>query len=245
MTISLKTMIGAGLGWAFMGPLGAIIGGMIGSKLEDSSLRLGSGQAGSGNSTKAGDFYASLIIVLSHIIKADNHVRRDEIEYVRNYLNKSISDKNLVQELMMLLDQVLQRQIDINSVGKQIAEHMDFPSRIQLIHLLFGLSLADGELAELEKDAIKEVTFLLGLNENDYQSIYSSYHQKDKNAFYKILEISATADNTAVKQAYKKMALMYHPDKVAHLGPDLIKTAEEKFKIINEAYSSIRKERGF
>jgi len=41
------------------------------------------------------------------------------------------------------------------------------------------------------------------------------------------------------------LAVKYHPDKVANLGPEFQKLAEEKFKSINDAYQTIRKERGF
>ena len=47
-----------------------------------------------------------------------------------------------------------------------------------------------------------------------------------------------------MKRAYRKMANKYHPDKVAHLGDDLRKIAEEKFKAVNNAYQTIKKERG-
>jgi DnaJ like chaperone protein len=36
-----------------------------------------------------------------------------------------------------------------------------------------------------------------------------------------------------------------HPDRVANLGPEFVKVAEEKFKAIQEAYEEIRREKGF
>jgi len=49
--------------------------------------------------------------------------------------------------------------------------------------------------------------------------------------YYEILQISKDADKSAVKKAYRQMAMKYHPDK--NQGD---KDAEEKFKYVNEAY---------
>ena len=48
------------------------------------------------------------------------------------------------------------------------------------------------------------------------------------------LEEEATFDH--VKSAYRELVKGYHPDKVAHLGPDLRRLAEAKTKEINSAY---------
>jgi len=60
---------------------------------------------------------------------------------------------------------------------------------------------------------------------------------------YKILEIERTATNDEVKKAYRRMAMKYHPDKVSHLGDDYKKSADEKFRKVNEAYEKIKRER--
>jgi molecular chaperone DnaJ len=49
--------------------------------------------------------------------------------------------------------------------------------------------------------------------------------------YYEILEISKDADSNEIKKAYRKLALKYHPDR--NQGD---KEAEEKFKLVNEAY---------
>ena len=49
--------------------------------------------------------------------------------------------------------------------------------------------------------------------------------------YYEVLEIERNSDQETIKKAYRKLALKYHPDR--NQGN---KEAEEKFKLINEAY---------
>ena len=61
---------------------------------------------------------------------------------------------------------------------------------------------------------------------------------------YAVLQISPTATDAEVKAAYRQLALQHHPDRVATLGEDIRKAAEEKLKLINDAKDRIYKARG-
>ena len=52
--------------------------------------------------------------------------------------------------------------------------------------------------------------------------------------YYEVLEISRDASADEIKKAYRKLALKYHPDR--NQGD---KEAEEKFKLVNEAYQAL------
>jgi DnaJ like chaperone protein len=58
------------------------------------------------------------------------------------------------------------------------------------------------------------------------------------------LEIEQSVSDEEVKKAYRAMAKKYHPDKVSHLGPEVKKQAEGKFRMVQEAYENIKKARG-
>jgi hypothetical protein len=58
---------------------------------------------------------------------------------------------------------------------------------------------------------------------------------------YKVLGVDPTASDDDVKQAYRKLARKYHPDKYA--DGDLKELAEEKMKEVNMAYEEIQRMR--
>ncbi|MGE3978813.1 MAG: DUF4236 domain-containing protein [Nitrospira sp.] len=62
---------------------------------------------------------------------------------------------------------------------------------------------------------------------------------------WEVLGVSRQAPHAAVKQAYRALMAQYHPDKVAHLGPDLQVVAEEKAKSLNHAYHVICTQQGW
>ena len=56
-----------------------------------------------------------------------------------------------------------------------------------------------------------------------------------KRDYYEILGVTRQADTDAIKKAYRKLALKYHPDRNPE-DPD----AEERFKEASEAYEVLR-----
>lgn len=54
--------------------------------------------------------------------------------------------------------------------------------------------------------------------------------------YYQILGVSKDASAEDVKRAYRKLAMRYHPDHQQGKSDSEKKEAEEKFKLVNEAY---------
>jgi DnaJ like chaperone protein len=51
--------------------------------------------------------------------------------------------------------------------------------------------------------------------------------------------IDRSASAAEIKQAYRELALKYHPDKLEHLGDDFKALAEIRFKEIQKAYQEL------
>ncbi|MDK2979309.1 MAG: DnaJ like chaperone protein [Bacteroidales bacterium] len=230
--------IAGGLGWAFFGPLGGILGFALGSLMENVDAQQRSGYS----ITTTGSFAASLLVLLAAVMKADGKVLKSELDYVKKYFVQSFGEDSAAEAIRMLRD-ILKQNIPVQSVCIQIKQNLDYSSRLELIHLMLGVAKADGQVDAGELNTIARIAKYLGVSSGDFDSIKSMFVE-DVNAAYKILEIEPTASDEEVKKAYRKMAVKYHPDKVSHLGEDFQQKAKEKFQRVNEAYEKIKKERG-
>lgn len=228
--------IAGGLGWAFLGPIGGIIGFALGSLLESSEQTVYTGQ------TSRNSFLVSLIVLVAEVMRADGKVVRAELEFVKQYFLKNFGE-SASKEALMLLRDILKKEVPLKDVCHQVRDNMDYPSRLQLLHLLFGISNADGMLHPSEINVISNIASWIGVSAADFESIKSMFFDSLESC-YKVLEVSPSATNEEIKKAYRNMALKYHPDKVGYLGEDIRRAAEEKFQKVNEAYEKIKKERG-
>lgn len=64
----------------------------------------------------------------------------------------------------------------------------------------------------------------------------SALKRSQSNNFYDILDIERSASQEGIKKAYKKLALIHHPDKHSDAPPDEITEQQEIFKKIGNAY---------
>ena len=120
---------------------------------------------------------------------------------------------------------------------------MSYEQRLQLLSFLAKIAQSDGNVCKEEIDALKDVALSMGMSAQEVESMLN-LGGKTLDEAYKVLEIEPTATDDEVKKAYRKMALKHHPDRVATLGEDVKKAAEEKFQQINNAKEMIFKARG-
>ena len=261
--MSLGKWILGGLGFVLGGPIGAVIGVVLGSLFESGvkSLPTGdnydNGTAGGGESgpysqsrqgrqarPTQGDIRVSILVLVSCVMKADGHVKKQELEVVKGFLRKNYTETE-AKDALQLLKKLLEQNINYVSVAQQIRINVNYSTRLEILHFLLDLAHADGEYASQEEYVIEQISAALGLSNADYRSLLALYGKKrDPNWAYLALEIEPSATDDEVKKAYRRMAMKYHPDKVASAGDDVKQKATEKFRAINEAYEYIKSLRG-
>jgi DnaJ like chaperone protein len=245
--VSFSKWIGGGLGWAFGGPIGGLLGFALGAMLdtwrgpdEAPTTQHGPRQH---STTTGGDLAMSLVVLIAALMKADGRVTQRELDHVRQFFMQQFGAVQAGQLLVLLRD-VLKRDIPVHEVCLQIRQNMPHPVRLQLMHYLIGLAHADGQVDRAEYDLLRRIAHDMGVSDKDLGSLSAMFRTADPSAAYSILEIAADATDEEVKKAYRRMAMKYHPDKVAQLGEEVQKAANEKFKKVQEAYETIQKQRG-
>jgi len=232
------------MGWAVAGPIGALLGFGIGAVVDQvvssSSLQPVDGQhvrTGQRNS-----FLLSLMVLSAAVMKADGKVMKSELEYVKEFIRRNFG-QYAVPEALRILKGLLQKNVPVDEICAQIALNMPSSQRLQLLHYLCGLAAADADASPQEKDMLRHIAYALRLTQADIDSVFAMFGGSVDDA-YKVLGIDPNSSDDDVKKAYRVMAMKHHPDKVASLGDDVRRAAEEKFKSIQDAYEKIKKERG-
>lgn len=251
------------LGWAFFGPIGALLGFLAGTAF-DSLSSSGQNEIGDGNNpwgraTSSGgystrntssaqyrneqrnSFMMSLLVLATAVIKADGKLSNSELQNVKSFIRTNFGEQ-AASEAEGIVRQLMVKDINIYQVGAQIRTYMNYSQRLQLFQYLVQLAQCDG-MVQAELDVLDSIAGAISLSNTDRDSLLNMYRQQADSA-YKVLGIEPSATDDEVRKAYKRMALKYHPDKVATLGEDVQKAAEEKFKKVQQAYEQIKKERG-
>ncbi|WP_299680249.1 TerB family tellurite resistance protein [uncultured Dokdonia sp.] len=248
--------IGAVLGW-FLGRgfFGAVIGYFLGSAADKlfSSNKEGTPRKTRGfkdvfeqatrESVSPGDFELNLLSLASIVIKADGTVSQTELDYARQYFVRAYGKERANATFRTFNDVIKKREVSAARICQYLNMRTRYEVRLQILHFLFGIAQADGNVSEPEVNIMSEIAGYFRINRQDFESIKAMFF-KNADSAYKILEISKDATNDEVKKAFRTMAKKYHPDKLQHMDEAYRKGAEDKFRKVQEAYETIQKERG-
>lgn len=248
--MGLGKWIGGIAGFMAYGPLGALAGYALGSLFEKSTERTTTED----NYGRRNSFFFSLLVMASYIIRADGKIMHSEMEFVRNFLRRNFGAEAAEEGNNILLRLFEERkrmeqsnpnafEQTIFDCGQQIRQNLSTEERLQLLNFLVAIAQSDGHVCTEEIDALRRVALSMGLSPAEVDSMLSLGHNSIEDA-YKVLELTPSATDAEVKAAYRRLALKHHPDRVAALGEDVRKAAEEKFQQINDAKERIYAERG-
>jgi DnaJ like chaperone protein len=194
--------------------------------------------------TSQNDFPNMLIALSAAVMKADGKVLKVELNFVKDFFSRQFGNQFNAVHLQTLKKYLDGQEIPLERICNDIRMRLQPEVRLQLIHYLYGIARADGDVSESEMRTIDRIANLLGLSHVDVESIKNMFY-RDTESDFKVLGVDPAASEDEIKKAYRKMAVKFHPDKVSHLGEEYQKGAKEKFQEVQDAYENIKKKRGF
>lgn len=235
MGISGK-LIGAGLGFLGGGPLGAVLGGIIGHFVKDMSEVAESDQE-TARQRQEFFFVANLVGIIASVLKADGEIHPNEVQAVRKFFSDRLGYREESLEVVKrMLKEFLDQPLDLEALCADFRAKSDYSTRLLLMECLNDIAMADGRLHPAEMAMIDRVAILLGVTEADRKTVKAVEGRKGD---HEVLGVTPGASSEEIRRAYLEMVKKYHPDRVAHLGEEFKELAHKKFVEIQAAYERL------
>tara|TARA_A100001011_G_C14320209_1_gene850186 strand:- start:3142 stop:3861 length:720 start_codon:yes stop_codon:yes gene_type:complete len=225
------------IGYSFLRFPGAILGFMIGGFIElisKNSIQIRT----SAYAIRPEKFQLNLLSLSALIIKADGKVQQKELDFVRSFFISQYG-KDRADSIFKTFNTEIKKETQhLDQLTRVFVQQTAYETRLQILHFLFGIANADGQISEVELQKLSQVASGMRLRLPDFESIKAMFIKNTDNA-YKILEVEPNASSVEIKSSYRKMVKKYHPDKLRGQDPAMIKGAEEKFRQVQKAYETL------
>jgi len=247
-------LIGGGIGYAFGGFPGFLIGAIAGVGL----VRWAKWKIRKRLRSVQSEFMKSVFAVMGAVCKADGVVTDDEIKVAEGLFEKFRLNAEQRQTAKAAFNRGKSDDFDLDAA---LAEFMRV-SRGQsgLLQMFLQVQVAavaaDGEVHPAEHEMLVRVARGLGLSEQQVEQLEALLRggaargggptrEKELEDAYKVLGVSSDVSDAELKRAYRKLMSENHPDKVAGRGmPESMREmAEEKTQAISHAYDLIKSAR--
>jgi DnaJ like chaperone protein len=236
MTIWGK-IIGSATGFAFGGPIGALLGGVAGHAIDKFKKKQ---KLPEELALKQIGFTIGVIVLSAKMAKADGKVTKSEIKAFKEKIN--VPD-NEIKNVARLWDQAKKTTDGFEVYAKQISNLLEKNSSVleELLNLLVIIAEADGKITKLEKIYLKNVSNIFGFSDEDFDRICSSKLNKFTDP-YQTLGVLKDTPLEKIKKKWKILAMKHHPDRLISQGipQDLIEKNTYRLKEINNAWDLIK-----
>ena len=238
-------IIGGTTGFALGGPLGAIIGMMIGGSFDRSARKFSSSNQISQQQKK--NIFALCIIVLSaKIAKADGQVTKEEIYTFKEKFNIQAEE---MSEVSKIFNEAKKSSFGFKNIADQVGNLFSDNKVLleQLLNNLFYIAEADGVTSINEVEVLRSISQSFHFNETDFQRIFHSRLNNKESDPYKILGVTREDSNNNIRKKWIELSKEHHPDYLIAKGmpKEFIKEANKELSSINLAYDKIKELRDF
>ena len=232
------SLIGGFVGFSFAGPIGALIGSMIGGRI--SSARRSGFQRSFAPPKQV--FAIALIILTAKLAKADGHVSKEELIAIKDKLK---IPEHEIDKVGKIFNKAKEESKGYEPYAQQIAQiYKNNPNVLEeVINILFYIAEADGNVSKSELDMMQHIAQIFGLNQVQFNAIKESRKSSDKLNPYIVLESKPEENLQTIRKKYLQLSKEHHPDLLISKGvpQEVIAESKKKMRAINSAWDQVQK----
>lgn len=273
--MGISKWIGGVLGAIWGGPIGALVGFGVGAVVdkvtdqqddEDGISRLPprtrpatgasprggeaaghrSAEATAASAPAADEFTICVCVLIAGVMKSDGVLAPEQIELVSRRLKDNFHfDDAGARQMMAFIQELAQGNWSVEEFALRAKRHLRMPARRNLLYFLLEIAFANGQYVFAEQQVVHAIAAIFGLRDGEVAAMEASLNRTANDWAYRVLQLPRDASDGEVKKAYRRLAMMHHPDKVAGQGDAAEAAATRKFQAINAAYEEIKRERNF
>ena len=189
------------------------------------------------------------------MVRKDTSSYREKILYLNSYFSRNFPQSHY--DFGRSFTESLKKPVRPEVISKWLKRKLPQQSqRIQIMYFLAGLATVDGSMNKREVELLREMNTFLGLSPQDFDSIIAMYTQKQERTqstanskpqlsavrlARTILNVAENATKDEIKQAYRRLVKLHHPDRFVKESPEQQKIAEQRFIEIQKAYEVLEK----
>ncbi|NTV13409.1 MAG: DnaJ domain-containing protein [Desulfobulbaceae bacterium] len=196
-------------------------------------------------------FVFLLVNILVNIAAIDGEVSRSELNAIYDFFRRHLNyNQDQIYWIKELTKEAMAARIGLEELLDEFKGSFGPEPRQILLELVYQVIYSKTGVSQVELTAAERIAAFLEINQYQAQAIHGKYRSQARSGpvgeerHYQVLGLSGDATFAEIKSAYRKLSMEYHPDKVAHLGEEFHKVAEEKMKEINGAYQYLKKKFG-
>ena len=205
-----------------------------------------SAAASSGQKEQVDEFTICVCVLIAGVMKSDGALQAEELRLVEQRLRENYHfSQDGVRRMLGFIQELAQGNWEVEEFAFRARKRLGKPARRNLLFFLLEIAYANGQYVFAEQRVIHSIATIFELRPSEVEAMEAALNRQGNEWSYKILEIRCDATDNEVKKAYRRLAMIHHPDRVAGQGEVAEAAATRKFQAINAAYEAIKKERGF
>lgn len=250
--------VGGIIGLFAAGPIGSVLGVLLGHQLDEGNARLRVRRASLQQISRL--FFEVTFEVMGQVAKIDGRVSEDEVRVARGIMHGMQLSPEQVREA---IDRFTRGKNADYPLRERLADlERQIGDRIELgrafVQIQLQAAIGAGSIGPEKRQLLWRVASILHVSRAELAQIESLLRAHEQRSArrneavsldeaYRVLGVERGASDDDVKKAYRRLMNQHHPDKLVARGlpASMAGIAEQKTHEVRAAYEKVKAQRGF